>query len=623
MEVEFGHFILSNFQLDRETERSAAAEPEAAAAKQSGEPPISEEHPATPRNWAMRGPDEPSSTPATSAPCTPTRCASHTPKDLIAVVGAAPCTPVEPAGAATEIAPQRAPEQLPAPTRPALPEVSEEQIFTLARRTCPEPSIAPSNPVPLPSSRFFANSRSRFYTSLPPASNHLVHLQSSSPSTAPAPHTMPPPITSLLLPARRPSLVPLPFSEGASSRSLPPAQQGSPALPAAAPAAAVASAPPPPPPSETVVGPPTHTLQAAEVLQQQPAPESPRAEAPESATEMVLELESREPPIVAEFQPPSTQHPPAFEEAPATPTRQSSTCSTDTPSGDVHLGDPCTPDLVEDSTDKACPGAVAIADVGPEDDEATTATLEQSRNREQTEDADKPAEEEHLKPKPQLPFIPRQPSEAGTLLLTMDTVHKKQKQVILADLEGSLMLVSTSLDRFFADEQMWRKISREVAGLSARALGSSLVVPTFTGPRQAGDLSSQSRKALARPGYFRIQVPRPYPGVQYRKSKRLDDRYPRYAEKGSVVEGMIEEDGEWLRTNGHGYLPMRLGDSVIIVPLEPESAKKQAKSHQGHSPWCLCGAPTHDEPTWPPEDISPAVTSAGRGEMQPDPYRKI
>lgn len=64
--------------------------------------------------------------------------------------------------------------------------------------------------------------------------------------------------------------------------------------------------------------------------------------------------------------------------------------------------------------------------------------------------------------------------------------------------------------------------------------------------------SSRKQQAVGKSGErrFRVQVPRPYPGVQYRRSKRLDDRYSRYAEHGTIVAGVVEDNGEWLRISG-------------------------------------------------------------------------
>ncbi|CAK0907265.1 unnamed protein product, partial [Prorocentrum cordatum] len=69
-------------------------------------------------------------------------------------------------------------------------------------------------------------------------------------------------------------------------------------------------------------------------------------------------------------------------------------------------------------------------------------------------------------------------------------------------------------------------------------------------------------------------VPNPYPGVQYRKSKNIDDRYQRYAETGATVRGQIEDNGEWLRISRDVFLPMRVGTVQILEPL----ARKEVQS---------------------------------------------
>jgi len=124
-------------------------------------------------------------------------------------------------------------------------------------------------------------------------------------------------------------------------------------------------------------------------------------------------------------------------------------------------------------------------------------------------------------------------------------------------------LVVSALDRFFGDSQVWPQVEHEVR---------------------------DSRKQHAANGggerRFRVQVPKPYPGVQYRKSKNLDDRYMRHAAHGSIVVGIVEDDGAWLRTSGNQFLPMRVGAVEILEPL-PESKE--------------CNAPQRSAPV-PPAD---------------------
>jgi len=66
------------------------------------------------------------------------------------------------------------------------------------------------------------------------------------------------------------------------------------------------------------------------------------------------------------------------------------------------------------------------------------------------------------------------------------------------------------------------------------------------------------------PMQFRVTVPKPYPGVQYRKSMNMEDRWPRYAQTDSIVKGVIEEGGQWLRLEHNVFLPMKVGDIKIL-----------------------------------------------------------
>lgn len=47
---------------------------------------------------------------------------------------------------------------------------------------------------------------------------------------------------------------------------------------------------------------------------------------------------------------------------------------------------------------------------------------------------------------------------------------------------------------------------------------------------------------------------------ELRRSKRLEERYSRFAENGTVVLGQME-DGEWLRISGNIFLPVQVGES--------------------------------------------------------------
>jgi len=138
---------------------------------------------------------------------------------------------------------------------------------------------------------------------------------------------------------------------------------------------------------------------------------------------------------------------------------------------------------------------------------------------------------------PQAPQPPSQQSSAS--LLDFDSV------------------VSSALDRFFGDNRVWPQVEQEVANTKKKP--------------------SQQSCGEQR---FRVRVPKPYPGVQYRRTKTLDDRYTRYAENDSIVTGHVEDEGEWLRLNGNIFLPMRVG-AVEILERLPEEFGGASKARTG------------------------------------------
>jgi len=82
---------------------------------------------------------------------------------------------------------------------------------------------------------------------------------------------------------------------------------------------------------------------------------------------------------------------------------------------------------------------------------------------------------------------------------------------------------------------------------------------------------------------YRVRVPPAYPGVQFRRSKDLSDRYPRYVLDGALVAGDI--DGEWLRVDADAFLPRRVGDTEVLeayVSCEargPEAGTRQDQQY--------------------------------------------
>jgi len=85
---------------------------------------------------------------------------------------------------------------------------------------------------------------------------------------------------------------------------------------------------------------------------------------------------------------------------------------------------------------------------------------------------------------------------------------------------------------------------------------------------------------------LRCLVPKPFPGVQYRRSKDLNDRWPKYIEGGAMVCGFPEfdEETDWLRVSNRVFLPLRRGPSRIFEPQPgpvPTLERLQGETMQG------------------------------------------
>lgn len=146
----------------------------------------------------------------------------------------------------------------------------------------------------------------------------------------------------------------------------------------------------------------------------------------------------------------------------------------------------------------------------------------------------------------------------------------KQQQ---ADVDSS---VGSMLDKFFGDDRIWKKVDEEITTSKRTADGHRL---------QTGGASVQ----------YKVDVPKPYPGVQYRKSKRLDDKDHRFAENGITVSGTIEDDGEWLRVGPNTFLPMRVGMVHILHPLPGQLVQALAEpageaENMPRRWWACCSA---------------------------------
>lgn len=79
---------------------------------------------------------------------------------------------------------------------------------------------------------------------------------------------------------------------------------------------------------------------------------------------------------------------------------------------------------------------------------------------------------------------------------------------------------------------------------------------------------------------FQVSVPKPYPGVQLRKSMNLNDKLPRFLQDGKIVTGELDESGKWFKLGAECYLPMYVGEIKILHPVEssnlPSLPKRKA-----------------------------------------------
>lgn len=82
------------------------------------------------------------------------------------------------------------------------------------------------------------------------------------------------------------------------------------------------------------------------------------------------------------------------------------------------------------------------------------------------------------------------------------------------------------------------------------------------------------------PQKFRVQVPEPYPGLQYRMSKNLQDRCDTHVQDGATVVGVLEDNGEWLRLENNLFLPVKVRGSRMLRPLD-ESGRESSASVSG------------------------------------------
>jgi len=125
--------------------------------------------------------------------------------------------------------------------------------------------------------------------------------------------------------------------------------------------------------------------------------------------------------------------------------------------------------------------------------------------------------------------------------------------------------VAKRLDTFFSDRNAFDRVNTQCNTGGGTSLPSSGAAPARSTER------------------FRVRVPAPHPGLQYRRSKCLTDRHQRYLENGSTVTGQVEDDGTWLRLSEDRFLPMRIDGNQVLVPLPPGADAAGGTGNAGSS----------------------------------------
>lgn len=110
-------------------------------------------------------------------------------------------------------------------------------------------------------------------------------------------------------------------------------------------------------------------------------------------------------------------------------------------------------------------------------------------------------------------------------------------------------IIGVKLDAFFNKHACWHLVLAEIK-ISSHLRSSAQIIQTDGSDRHC----------------FKVQLPRPYTGVQCRKSKHEHDRHPRYVSNAAMIVGELEDNGEWLKISHGIYLPTRVCAIQILEP---------------------------------------------------------
>jgi len=127
--------------------------------------------------------------------------------------------------------------------------------------------------------------------------------------------------------------------------------------------------------------------------------------------------------------------------------------------------------------------------------------------------------------------------------------------------------VGRNLELFLSRTVAWQDVAQEIA--SHDRLRKSLACLKTIRPQRT---------------IFRVQVPKAYPGVNYRRTKNIEDRYKDFARPGFTVSGQLEDDGNWLRVESNLYLPTRVRGMQLLFPIDGQKLEDLFAAQKDEAP---------------------------------------
>lgn len=139
-------------------------------------------------------------------------------------------------------------------------------------------------------------------------------------------------------------------------------------------------------------------------------------------------------------------------------------------------------------------------------------------------------------------------------------------------------------------ERGWPVFERSISSLIK---DSDMLLDVGKLQTDAGSLADVCTSEAGAPAQrFRANVPRHVPGIQFRRSKNLGDRYSKFLEDGKDVSGYVEEDEDgvpWVRVANCLFLPLRVGSDQVLRAMDSDFRSWVGLKHQcqaGRQPPC-------------------------------------